>query len=113
MWPVKIISEMTYYVLSGTLNPTHSLVLTVIPILLLRPATTPLLLVIPPAINTVTKHFNSHHSPIRLQADDPVDPLSLQRSVSLFDDMIEDLTLSPLIQLRLNTLCHTGLTRHF
>ena len=25
IWPVKIISEMTYYVLSGTLNPTHSL----------------------------------------------------------------------------------------
>jgi len=25
IWPVKIISEMTYYVLSRTLNPTHSL----------------------------------------------------------------------------------------
>ena len=25
MWPVKIVPEMTYYVPSGTLNPTHSL----------------------------------------------------------------------------------------
>ena len=25
IWPVKIVPEMTYYVLSGTLNPTHSL----------------------------------------------------------------------------------------
>ena len=24
IWPVKIVPEMTYYVLSGTLNPTHS-----------------------------------------------------------------------------------------
>ena len=26
-WPVKIVPEMTYYLLSGTLNPTHSLTL--------------------------------------------------------------------------------------
>ena len=26
IWPVKIVPEMTYYVSSGTLNPTHSLV---------------------------------------------------------------------------------------
>jgi len=25
IWPVKIVVEMTYYVSSGTLNPTHSL----------------------------------------------------------------------------------------
>jgi len=25
IWPVKIVPEMTYYVSSGTLNPTHSL----------------------------------------------------------------------------------------
>ena len=25
IWPVKIVSEMTYYVSSGTLNPRHSL----------------------------------------------------------------------------------------
>jgi len=25
MWPVKIVPEMTYYVSSETLNPTHSL----------------------------------------------------------------------------------------
>ena len=24
IWPVKIVPEMTYYVSSGTLNPTHS-----------------------------------------------------------------------------------------
>jgi len=24
IWPVKIVSDMTYYVSSGTLNPTHS-----------------------------------------------------------------------------------------
>jgi len=27
IWPVKIVPEMTYYVSSGTLNPTHSLTL--------------------------------------------------------------------------------------
>ena len=27
IWPVKIVPEMTYYVSSGTLNPTHSLIL--------------------------------------------------------------------------------------
>ena len=30
IWPVKIVPEMTYYVSSGTLNPTHSLTLTLI-----------------------------------------------------------------------------------
>ena len=25
IWPVKIVPEITYYVSSGTLNPTHSL----------------------------------------------------------------------------------------
>ena len=31
MWSVKIIPEMTYYVSSGTLNPTHSLTHSLIP----------------------------------------------------------------------------------
>ena len=55
IWPVKIVSEMTYYVSSGTLSPTHSL--------------TPLCDSVKTTAKCVFTHFSSRCAEKRLKCD--------------------------------------------